>query len=50
MLQHARGGGGGGGGSGCLNVWLCTICIPGIHRSHKRETDPMGLEFQAVVS
>lgn len=31
-------------------AYMCTICMPGAHRSQNRVWDPMGLELQIVVS
>jgi hypothetical protein len=34
----------------CLQVYLCTLCIPGVLRGQKRAADPLECEFQTVVS
>ena len=34
----------------CLHICLFITCVPGAHRSQKRESDPLELEVQMVVS
>lgn len=34
----------------CLNVYMCTMCIPGAYGSQKRSLDSLGLEWWRVVS
>lgn len=35
----------------CLPVYMCTLCMPGAHGSHKRASDPSPeLEFQTAVN
>jgi hypothetical protein len=29
-----------------LYLYVCTMCIPGTCRSHKRASDPLGLKIQ----
>jgi len=33
-----------------LHVYLYTACVPGVHRSQKRESEPLELEVHTVVS
>lgn len=35
----------------CLNVYLCTICVPGFcGGGQERALDPLGLELKMVMS
>ena len=34
---------------GCLNVCVCTVCMPGAKRDQKRTSDPLELELQIVI-
>lgn len=34
----------------CLNVCLCTRCLPSAHRGRKRATESLNLELQMIVS
>lgn len=34
----------------CMYMCMCTICMPGAHRSHKQALDPMELELGMVWS
>lgn len=34
----------------CLNVCLCSICVPGIHGGQKRALDALELELGIVVN
>lgn len=34
----------------CLNVCLCTMCIPGAFDHRKRVSDPLEMKLQSVVN
>lgn len=34
----------------CLNVYLCTVCVPGAHAGQKKVSDPLRLDLQMAVS
>lgn len=34
----------------CLHVCLCTLCMPGTYRDHKRVSDPLEFELKTVIN